>query len=171
MDNSLSSAILNNMVTATLILDDGLAVRYANPAAELLFSQSAKRIVEQSLSQLIQHASLDLALLTQPLQSGQSITDSDVTFVVDGRPLMLEVTVSPITWQKQLMLLVEMRKIDQQRRLTQELNQHAQQQAAKLLVRGLAHELKPTWRFTRRSTVTGENAARSFFDGIHPHYY
>ncbi|MDF5457334.1 two-component system sensor histidine kinase NtrB, partial [Vibrio parahaemolyticus] len=81
-------------------------------------------------------------LLTQPLQSGQSITDSDVTFVVDGRPLMLEVTVSPITWQKQLMLLVEMRKIDQQRRLSQELNQHAQQQAAKLLVRGLAHEIK-----------------------------
>jgi two-component system nitrogen regulation sensor histidine kinase GlnL len=35
-----------------------------------------------------------------------------------------------------------MRKIDQQRRLTQELNQHAQQQAAKLLVRGLAHEIK-----------------------------
>ncbi|MDG2676871.1 nitrogen regulation protein NR(II), partial [Vibrio parahaemolyticus] len=32
--------------------------------------------------------------------------------------------------------------IDQQRRLTQELNQHAQQQAAKLLVRGLAHEIK-----------------------------
>ncbi|GAJ77177.1 nitrogen regulation protein NtrB [Vibrio sp. JCM 18905] len=143
MDTSLPSAILNNMVTATLILDDGLAIRYANPAAELLFSQSAKRIVEQSLSQLIQHASLDLALLTQPLQSGQSITDSDVTFVVDGRPpLMLEVTVSPITWQKQLMLLVEMRKIDQQRRLSQELNQHAQQQAAKLLVRGLAHEIK-----------------------------
>ncbi|EPW6430506.1 nitrogen regulation protein NR(II) [Vibrio parahaemolyticus] len=142
VDTSLPSAILNNMVTATLILDDGLAIRYANPAAELLFSQSAKRIVEQSLSQLIQHASLDLALLTQPLQSGQSITDSDVTFVVDGRPLMLEVTVSPITWQRQLMLLVEMRKIDQQRRLTQELNQHAQQQAAKLLVRGLAHEIK-----------------------------
>ncbi|MCV5335086.1 two-component system sensor histidine kinase NtrB, partial [Escherichia coli] len=71
-----------------------------------------------------------------------SIPDSDVPFVVDGRPLMLEVTVSPITWQRQLMLLVEMRKIDQQRRLTQELNQHAQQQAAKLLVRGLAHEIK-----------------------------
>ncbi|MDL2042676.1 PAS domain-containing protein [Vibrio parahaemolyticus] len=50
MDTSLPSAILNNMVTATLILDDGLAIRYANPAAELLFSQSAKRIVEQSLS-------------------------------------------------------------------------------------------------------------------------
>lgn len=137
-----SEAILNNLVTATLLLDENLSVRYANPAAEQLFSQSAKRILHQSLSALVQHASLDLALLTQPLQSGQSITDNDVTFVVDGKPLMLEVTVSPFSWQKELMLLVEMRKIGQQRRLTQELNQHAQQQAAKLLVRSLAHEIK-----------------------------
>ena len=82
------------------MLDELLCVRYANPAAEQLFSQSAKRITNQPLSKLIQHASMDLALLTQPLQSGQSITDSDVTFVVDGKPLMLEVTVSPMSWEK-----------------------------------------------------------------------
>ncbi|MFV0447438.1 MAG: nitrogen regulation protein NR(II) [Vibrio sp.] len=142
MNAELSHTILNNVVTATLMLDELLCVRYANPAAEQLFSQSAKRITNQPLSKLIQHASMDLALLTQPLQSGQSITDSDVTFVVEGKPLMLEVTVSPMSWEKELYLLVEMRRIGQQRRLTQELNQHAQQQAAKLLVRGLAHEIK-----------------------------
>ncbi|RTZ14575.1 nitrogen regulation protein NR(II) [Vibrio aquaticus] len=142
MDNELNDIILNHQVTAILIMNETLQVKYANPAAEQLFSQSAKRIVDHPLSHLIQHASMDLALLSQPLQSGQSITDSDVTFVVDGKPLMLEVTVSPISWKKELMLLVEMRKIGQQRRLSQELNQHAQQQAAKLLVRGLAHEIK-----------------------------
>lgn len=142
MSNELNTAILNHQVTAILIMNESLQIRYANPSAEQLFSQSAKRLIDSPLSQHIQHASLDLALLSQPLQSGQSITDSDVTFVVDGRPIMLEVTVSPITWQKELLLLIEMRKIDQQRRLSQELNQHAQQQAAKLLVRGLAHEIK-----------------------------
>jgi len=142
VSNELDSIILNNQVTATLVMNEVLQVKYANPSAEQLFSQSAKRIVDQPLSKLIQHASMDLALLSQPLQSGQSITDSDVTFVVDGKPLMLEVTVSPISWNRELMLLVEMRKIGQQRRLSQELNQHAQQQAAKLLVRGLAHEIK-----------------------------
>jgi len=142
VSSELENIILNHQVTAILIMNESLQVRYANPAAEQLFSQSSKRIVDQPLSKLIQHASLDLALLSQPLQSGQSITDSDVTFVVDGKPLMLEVTVSPISWNKELMLLVEMRKIGQQRRLSQELNQHAQQQAAKLLVRGLAHEIK-----------------------------
>jgi len=142
VNNELSTAILDNVVTATLMLDENLVVRYANPATEQLFSHSTNRIINAPLSSLIQHASMDIALLTQPLQSGQSITDSDVTFVVDGKPLMLEVTASPLTWNKQLMLLIEMRKIGQQRRLSQELNQHAQQQAAKLLVRGLAHEIK-----------------------------
>ncbi|KGY10839.1 nitrogen regulation protein NR(II) [Vibrio tubiashii] len=142
MDSELNDIILNHQVTSILIMNEALQVKYANPAAEQLFAQSAKRIVDHPLSHLIQHASMDLALLSQPLQSGQSITDSDVTFVVDGKPLMLEVTVSPISWNKELMLLVEMRKIGQQRRLSQELNQHAQQQAAKLLVRGLAHEIK-----------------------------
>jgi len=142
VSKELSTAILDNVVTATLLLDEELVIRYANPAAEQLFSQSTKRLLDSPLSKLIQHASMDLALLTQPMQSGQSITDSDVTFVVDGKPLMLEVTASPLTWNKQVMLLIEMRKIGQQRRLSQELNQHAQQQAAKLLVRGLAHEIK-----------------------------
>lgn len=142
MTTELSTAILDNIVTATLMLDENLVIRYANPATEQLFSQSTKRIIDKSLSQLIQHASMDIALLTQPLQSGQSMTDSDVTFIIDGKPLMLEVTASPLSWNKQLMLLIEMRKIGQQRRLSQELNQHAQQQAAKLLVRGLAHEIK-----------------------------
>ena len=53
---------------------------------------------------------------------------------------------------KELYLLVEMRRIGQQRRLTQELNQHAQQQAAKLLVRGLAHEIKKSSRWITRSS-------------------
>ena len=142
MDSELNDIILNHQVTAILIMNESLLVKYANPAAEQLFSQSAKRIVDHPLSHLIQHASMDLALLSQPLQSGQSITDSDVTFVVDGKPLMLEVTVSPISWKKELMLLVEMRKIGQQRRLSQELNQHAQQQAAKLRGRGGEKERK-----------------------------
>ncbi|ORT51682.1 nitrogen regulation protein NR(II) [Vibrio sp. qd031] len=142
MDNSVTTTIIDNMVTATLLLDEALVIRYANPAVEQLFSYSRKRIIDNGLSKVVQHASLDLALLTQPLQSGQSMTDSDVTLVVDGKPLLVEMTVSPLTFNKSLMLLVELKKVDQQRRLSQELNQHAQQQAAKLLVRSLAHEIK-----------------------------
>ncbi|MGL5652968.1 MAG: PAS domain-containing protein, partial [Vibrio sp.] len=79
MSEELSQTIINHQVTAVFILDETLLIRYANPAAEQLFSQSVKRLMNYNLHQLVQHSSLDLQLLTQPLQSGQSITDSDVT--------------------------------------------------------------------------------------------
>ena len=140
--NDLTTTLMNHLVTATLLLDEGLVIRYANPATEQLFSQSARRLENVTLTTLVQHSSFELGLLTQPLNSGQSITDSDVTIVIDNRPIMVELTVSPVPWQNQLMLLIELRQIDKQRRLSQELNQNAQQQAAKVLVRGLAHEIK-----------------------------
>ncbi len=85
----LSNAILDNMVTSTLMLDEQLYVRYANPAAEQLFSQSARRIVDHPLSHLIQHASLDLALLTQLYKAARALARQWRYLVVDNRPLML----------------------------------------------------------------------------------
>ena len=142
MNNELNSIILSHQTTAVIIVNESLQIHYANSSAEQLFAQNTKRITEQRLPSLIQNPSIDLAWLSRPLQTGQSMTDSNFTLVIDGKPLILEVTVSPISWQKQLLLLVELRKVEQQRRLSQELNQHAQQQAARLLVRGLAHEIK-----------------------------
>lgn len=77
-----------------------------------------------------------------PLNTGQSVTDSDVRIMIDEQPLYIELTSSPVAINKSLYLLVEIRQIEQQRRLSQEINQHAQQQAAKVLVRSLAHEIK-----------------------------
>ncbi len=53
----LSQTIINNQVTSMLILDESLMIRYAYPAAEQLFSQSAKRLMHQSLNHLVQHSS------------------------------------------------------------------------------------------------------------------
>ena len=43
---------------------------------------------------------------------------------------------------REQLALMELRKIDQQKRISQEQQQHAQQLAARDLVRGLAHEIK-----------------------------
>ncbi|OBT10157.1 two-component system sensor histidine kinase NtrB [Vibrio sp. UCD-FRSSP16_10] len=142
MSKALAETVLEQLVTATLLLDESLTVCYLNPSAEQLFGQSKSRCIHQHLPEMVDHSSIDFSVFEQPLISGQSITDSGVTFVIDGKPLLLELTISPVSWEKKLMLLVELRQVDQQRRLNQELNQHAQQQAAKLLVRSLAHEIK-----------------------------
>lgn len=142
MTASFTPLILDNMVTAILLLDEGLTIRYVNPAAEQLLSYSKRRLHHACFPELLQHSSLDLGLIQATLQSGQGLADSDVTFVIDGRHYTLEVNASPLSWQKELLILLEIKPIDQQRRISQELSQHAQQQAARELVRGLAHEIK-----------------------------
>lgn len=134
--------ILDNLVTAVILLDEQLTMRYVNPAAEQLLSYSKRRLLGVSLPDLLQHSSLDIGLIQATLQSGQGLADSDVTFVIDGKRHAVELNASPISWQKELLILLELKPIDQQRRISQELSQHAQQQAAKELVRGLAHEIK-----------------------------
>ncbi len=50
MTNDLSTAILENVVTATLMLDEDLVVRYANPATEQLFFHKAQNVLLIALS-------------------------------------------------------------------------------------------------------------------------
>lgn len=140
--DAFSPLILDNLVTAVVLLDEGLAIRYVNPAAEQLLSFSKRRLNDTRFPDLLQHSSIDLGLIQQTLQSGQGLADSDVTLVIDGRHHILELSASPLSYQRELLILLELKPIDQQRRISQELSQHAQQQAAKELVRGLAHEIK-----------------------------
>ncbi|GAM54656.1 nitrogen regulation protein ntrB [Vibrio ishigakensis] len=94
MNKPLAETILEQLVTATLLIDESLNIVYLNPAAEQLLGYSKSRCIDQLLPSLIEHSSIDFSLFEQPLISGQSITDSDVTFVVDGKPLLLELTIS-----------------------------------------------------------------------------
>lgn len=142
MTTAFTPVIIDNLVTAIVLLDEQLTIRYVNPAAEQLLSSSKRRLLGVRLCQLLQHSSLDLDVISATLQSGQGVADSDVTFVIEGKRYLLGLNASPISWQTELFVMLELKPIDQQRRISQELIQLAQQQAAKELVRGLAHEIK-----------------------------
>nr|WP_086938368.1 nitrogen regulation protein NR(II) [Thaumasiovibrio occultus] len=142
MSTEFAHAILNNVTNAIVVLDESLEVYYLNTAAESLFSLAQRKIDSPAFTALYDHLSVDLHLITQTLISGQPLSDSDVTLVVDGNPLSIELQASPVSFQKQLLIVIEMQQQTPQRRMTQELSLLAQQQAAKELVRGLAHEIK-----------------------------
>ncbi|OAN19232.1 PAS domain-containing sensor histidine kinase [Photobacterium jeanii] len=142
MPHTVDHLILDNLVTAVTLLDDNLQIRYVNPAAEQLFASSQRRLQFSYFPDLLQHTSLDFDLVQTRLQNGQGLADSEVTFVIDGRHHTLELNASPMVWHHESLILLELKPIDQQKRISQEQNQYAQQQAAKELVRGLAHEIK-----------------------------
>ncbi|NDL64718.1 nitrogen regulation protein NR(II) [Acerihabitans arboris] len=131
--------ILNSLINSILLLDNDLAVHYANPAAQQLLAQSSRKLFGTPLPELLGYFSLNVELMRESLNAGQGFTDNEVTLVVDGRAHILSLTVQRLPED---FFLMELAPMDNQRRLSQEQIQHAQQVAARDLVRGLAHEIK-----------------------------
>lgn len=139
----IAKLLLDSQTTAVILLDRLLTVRYINPAGEQLLAQSARKLVGETLPSLFDHLSLDICLISETLNAGHSFSDAEVTLVFqDGQHVMVDLTVSPMNSEEQRFALMELRQIDQHRKISQEIFQSAQQQAARDLIRGLAHEIK-----------------------------
>ncbi|OOF17012.1 two-component system sensor histidine kinase NtrB [Salinivibrio sp. PR932] len=135
--------LFDHLLTAIVVVDTQWRILYANAAAEQLMHQSVRRLVNQPLTEQLQHASVDWSHIVSTTQAGQSLTDSDVTWVVDGQPQKVQLSASPLFDDPNGgKILLEVNVVSQQQRISKELAQKAQQQAAKELVRGLAHEIK-----------------------------
>jgi len=138
----LPRTLLDNLLTAVILVDSELVVHYVNPAAEQLMGVSARRLLGNRLEQVVEYISLDLERLRACLRMGQGFTDNEVTLVVEEEARLVEISVVALYENREQLALMELRKIDQQKRISQEQQQHAQQLAARDLVRGLAHEIK-----------------------------
>jgi two-component system, NtrC family, nitrogen regulation sensor histidine kinase GlnL len=138
-----SENLLENMSTALLVLDENLHICYANHAAQTLFERSLALLENLPLFQFIQSSSLDFARFQADMQFSEVYSDCEVNLkFVDGRHTKADVSVTCMAEQDQKRLLVELRLVEQQKKMSQETQQWAQQQAARDLVRGLAHEIK-----------------------------
>lgn len=134
--------LLNHLVTAVLVIDKTLKPRYANAAAEQLLGVGSHRLIEQPLPEHYQILAVDNQLLKDAVSASQGLTVNTTTLVtLDGQHHTIDLTLIPLENEAELSLL-ELRQVDQQRRIHQQLTQDAQQQAAQFLVRNLAHEIK-----------------------------
>ena len=134
--------LLNHLVTAVLVIDQDLKPCYANAAAEQLLGVGSHRLVEQTLSEHYQILGVEDHILMDAVKASQGLTVNTTTLVtLDGQHHTVDLTLIPLDDTAKMSLL-ELRQVDQQRRIHQQLNQDAQQQAAQFLVRNLAHEIK-----------------------------
>jgi two-component system nitrogen regulation sensor histidine kinase GlnL len=135
--------LLDNLSTAVLVLDSKLIVQYANHAAQDVFERSLNLLIGCPFNQFIASSSLDFERFKNSVQPGDVYSDSEVTFrFTDGRHTQADVSVTNIFENQDKRLLVEIRLVEQQKKISQENRQWAQQLAARELVRGLAHEIK-----------------------------
>ncbi|MFP1496992.1 PAS domain-containing protein [Escherichia coli] len=88
--------ILNSLINSILLIDDNLAIHYANPAAQQLLAQSSRKLFGTPLPELLSYFSLNIELMQESLEAGQGFTDNEVTLMIDGRSHILSVTAQRI---------------------------------------------------------------------------
>ncbi|MDP1652413.1 MAG: nitrogen regulation protein NR(II) [Rhodocyclaceae bacterium] len=142
---------LDLLSSAVILLDAGLVIQYLNPAAENLFTISAKQLLRRPLAQLLGEppglaAALVNALANNWSYTGQNLKTNPTRGLHLGRshgdePLHLDCTVTPVE-AGSIRLLLEFRHIDQQLKTEREERLAEQQQANRELIRNLAHEIK-----------------------------
>jgi len=133
---------LELLATAVLLLDERLAVRYANPAAENLLEASARSLLGQRLADVVAETQEIDKALQDALEARWDYTTQDATYERPGHePLPLACVFARIE-DPNAVLLVELRPIGQQLRLERAERRMDQQAATRELVRNLAHEIK-----------------------------
>lgn len=89
--------LLDNLNTATLLLDERLCLEYMNPAAEMLLAVSGQRSHGQFISELFTESPEALAALRQAVEQAHPFTKRETTLVaLSGQQLTVDYAVTPI---------------------------------------------------------------------------
>ncbi len=144
MSNGPSQRILDNLTTAVLTFDGALRLTSINPAGEMLFEVSSKKVVGQPLASLLPHSQRLVKTLKQTLESRHPFTARGVRLALPGaRAITVDCTVTPLPdGARGDSLLVELTQIDRLLRLARDESMLDRQAANRAVMRGLAHEVK-----------------------------
>jgi two-component system nitrogen regulation sensor histidine kinase GlnL len=136
-------SIVSHISTGIVLLDTHLRIQYVNQAAENIFEQSINRLKDEAFDKYWVNADAERHRLLYLLETKDGFSSSEVRMIFsDGRHILVDVVASICMIENEQYVLVEVRPIENQKRISDETQQWAQQQAARHLVRGLAHEIK-----------------------------
>jgi two-component system nitrogen regulation sensor histidine kinase GlnL len=143
-DAARAPGILEGLSTAVLLLNPELELQYLNPAGEGLLEQSARQALGQPLARFLRDDGGLLERLQAGMRAQHPFTARELRLAfIHGRIVTVDCMVSPMSGGGTTPgLLVELVPIDRHLRISREEQLIAQQQAARKLVRGLAHEIK-----------------------------
>ncbi len=136
--------VIENLHTAVMLFDGDLRLQYLNPAGEMLFAVSARRVAGARASELLTDADLVAALHTV-IETGHPFTERELVLDLGAgeRRVTVDLTAVPLSDPyHEREILVEMNQIDRQLRIVREESLLSQSHATRALVRGLAHEIK-----------------------------
>lgn len=136
--------VTDNLTTGVVVLDRHLRTVYMNAAAEMLFALSFRQALGAHFRDLAIGADHLEAGMRRCLESGHPYTERELLLTLPGEHVItVDTTVTPVIEHEQIIeLLVELRQVDRQLRISREENLIAQHTTTQVLVRNLAHEIK-----------------------------
>lgn len=142
----MSDELLQHLATAVLVLDARLNVRTLNQSAEILLQVSGQRCIgEAAATVLIAGRSIiepTTSALLRAQASGSSITLRATWLRLSaGGEVPVDLTITPVTGAC-AELIVELTPLEPANQLRRDETQANVQESARLLLRGLAHEIK-----------------------------
>lgn len=132
------------LTTGVLLLDDDLTLLRINPAAEAMLELSARQAVGVRLQDLLPAApELHLAPQRAGAASGSLIEREMLLSTPSGRRLTVDCAVTPLVGPGEPGgFLIELLPLDRHLRISREASLMAQNEIARNVVRGLAHEIR-----------------------------
>ncbi len=136
--------ILEHLNTAILLFSRDLKLLYINSTGEMMLADSAKHLRRQAARELFKTSDPALLMnINQCLKTGEPLVDRELGLNRMSQSLTINISVTPL-FENDIVneVLVEMQQVDNHLRISKEEQQLSQQNTARLLVRGLAHEIK-----------------------------
>ncbi len=136
--------ILDHLNESILLFNQQLELEYINSAGEELFADSSRHLIGLSAQNLFKSSEPDFIQdIKLCLTTGEPLVDRNLNFHHLKKSLTLNLSTTPLFDGQQISsVLVELSQVDRHLQISKEEYLLAQQEAARMLVRGLAHEIK-----------------------------
>ncbi|MGR9106397.1 MAG: nitrogen regulation protein NR(II) [Gammaproteobacteria bacterium] len=136
--------ILDSLTDAVLLFDDRMQLMYVNYAGEQLLGGSSRHFLGLSVIEVFKCPDIDIENdFARCMETGVSYAQRDLIINLNENPITVNFFVTPLfEGYECTSLLVEIHQLDRQIRISREEQLLSQQNASRLLLRGLAHEVK-----------------------------
>ncbi len=143
-NETLNARILDHLTDAVLLFDGECRLIYINLAGEMLFAVSARQVKGMRARELLGLSDRRIESdFRRALQRGETLTKRNQALGASSHPVTVNLTIVPVLEKDRAeTILVQIEQVDRHLRISMEEQILAQQNAARMLLRGLAHEIK-----------------------------
>ena len=136
-------ALIENLNNSVIVVDRNQTVLRVNVAAETLFSKSRRYLLGHPLAEVVPVEKIT-SYIDQCFSDNAHFTLREVALEIAGKESLVDLTLQCVIGEAEhtTVVLIEINSISRISRFMREKNQVERQQSFRLMMRGLAHEIK-----------------------------